>query len=372
MAVLNQERRVERLLVVNAGSSSLKLTVLGDGPAPLAATTIERWDGDDDAIGELAQSHGPIDLVGHRVVHGGTEFTEAVRVDDEVLGRLRALTSLAPLHQPRSLAAIDAARRALPAVPQYACFDTAFHTTLPPAAATYALPREWRSRWALRRYGFHGLSHAYAARRAAQIVGRPLASMRVVTCHLGSGASLCAIDGGRSVDTTMGFTPLDGMVMGTRSGALDPGLVLWLMQEGGMSAGAVAEALEHRSGLRGLVGHDDMRDVLAARARGDDEAALAFDVYVHSLRHHLGAMVAVLDALDLLVFTGGVGEHVPEVRTAAGIPIDERANASTTADGELTADDCEVRVAVVTAREDLEIARQLRANPSHSVKADGP
>jgi acetate kinase len=347
------------VLVVNAGSSSLKLRLLGDGDEVLASHDVERWDGWS-GLDDLDDRWRAAGAVGHRVVHGGTELSGPVVVDDAVLDRIEALRSLAPLHQPRAVAGIRALRAALPDVPSVACFDTAFHATLPLAAATYALPAEWRDRWPLRRFGFHGLSHAYAAGRAAELLGRPLDGLRVVTAHLGAGASLCASSGGRSVDTTMGFTPLEGLVMNTRSGSVDPGLVLWLQTEGGLSAAEVFDGLEHRSGLAGLSGTSgDLREI------GPGELAVA--VYVHRLRREIAAMVAALGGLDALVFTGGVGEHNPFVRRAAaeglgflGVAVDVAHNEAMRADGDITASGAAVRTLVVTAREDLEIARQVR------------
>jgi len=249
-----------------------------------------------------------------------------------------------------------------------ACFDTAFHAGMPAAATTYAIPREWRKRWALRKYGFHGLSHAYASRRAAEILERPLEELRIVTCHLGAGASLAAIRGGRSVDTTMGFTPLDGLVMATRSGSIDPGLVLWLEEHVGMPPAELAATLEHRSGLLGLVGTADMRAILAAEAAGDEAAILGLGVYLHRLRASIAAMVAALGGLDVLVFTGGVGENAPAIRERAsgdlaylGVAIDAEANASSREDGDIGAAGAPVRCVVIRAREDLEIAREVRA-----------
>ena len=356
------DRADVRLLVVNAGSSSLKLSVL-DGPdvdTAVATRDFAQWNGDDGPIGEFAAEVGAIDVVGHRVVHGGLRFPQPVVVDDDVAGQLRELASLAPLHQPRALAAIAAARRALPRAVHIACFDTAFHATLSAAASVYALPAAWRDRWPVRRFGFHGLSHSYASRRAAEIAGVALADLRLVSCHLGAGASLCAVQGGRSVDTTMGFTPLEGLVMATRAGTIDPGLVLWLIEVGGLTAAEVREGLEHGSGLAGLAGTADMRAVLDGRARGDAACELAFDVYAHQLRRELGGMRAGLDGLDLCVFTGGVGEHAPAVRAACGLELDPVANAEITGDGEISAAGASVRTFVVTAREDLEIARLVR------------
>jgi len=221
----------------------------------VASTTVERWEGAGDVapIEEFLDGCGDVAAVGHRVVHGGSRYAEPVAVDDEVVSYLDSITDLAPLHQPRAVAGIREVSRLLD-VPSVACFDTAFHSTLPAAARTYALPRAWNDRWGLRRYGFHGLSHASGARRAAAMVGRPLESLRVVSCHLGAGASLTAVRDGRSVDTTMGFTPLAGLVMQTRSGSVDPGLLTWLLQHGGVGVAELNEALEHESGLLGLSG----------------------------------------------------------------------------------------------------------------------
>jgi acetate kinase len=256
---------------------------------------------------------------------------------------------------------------ALPGMPAVACFDTAFHATLPEAAATYALPAQWRRRWDLRRYGFHGLSHAYAAARAAALLGRSTRDLRLVTCHLGAGASLAAIRDGRSVDTTMGFTPLEGLVMATRSGSVDPGLVLWLQEHAGTPAAELAATLEHRSGLLGLAGTADMREVLAAEAAGRADARLAVEVYVHRLRGSIAAMAAAAGGLDALVFTGGVGEHAPEIRSRAleglgflGLAIDAERNVESDRDREIGRADQVVRALVIEAREDLEIARQVR------------
>jgi acetate kinase len=356
-----------RILVVNAGSSSLKLRLLGPGDEVVADHPFDAPRGQVDP-GELAaalRGLGDVDAVGHRIVHGGQRFHEAVRVDDEVVAALRELSDLAPLHQPKSLGALDAVTRELPAVPAVACFDTAFHATLPAAAATYAVPREWRQRWSLRRYGFHGLSHAYATRRSAELLQRR--DLRVVTCHLGAGASLAAVRDGRSVDTTMGFTPLDGLVMATRSGSVDPGLVLWLLERDAMGETELAHALEHTSGLLGLAGTPDMREVLHRRDAGDEQAVLALGVYVHRLRAGIAAMAAALGGLDALVFTGGVGERSAPVRAEAclglgflGVDLDPAANAAAAGDADVTAAGAGVRVLVITAREDVEIAHQVR------------
>jgi acetate kinase len=308
-----------------------------------------------------------VDGVGHRVVHGGQRFTGPVVLDDDVRAELESLVDLAPLHQPASLAGIDAVRAALPDVPAVACFDTAFHATMPAEAVTYAVPAEWRSKLGVRRYGFHGLSHAYASRRAAEVLGREVDGLRLVTCHLGAGASLCAVASGRSVDTTMGFTPLEGLVMATRSGTVDPGLVLWLQERHGLTAAEVTDALEHRSGLVGLAGTADMREVLSRMDGGDEEALAAFAVYVYRLRAAIAAMVAALSGVDAVAFTGGVGEAAPAVREGAvvgleylGIAVNPGQNEAARGDANISAPGSPAGVAVVTAREDLEIAAQVR------------
>jgi acetate kinase len=357
-----------RVLVVNAGSSSLKLRIL-KGKRLIATKDLAADKDGFDRDGFTDFLHDTqVDAVGHRVVHGGTRFTEPTRLDDNVVKQLRDLTDLAPLHQPKSLAGIDAVSAALPGVPAVACLDTAFHSTLPEAASTYALPLDWRQRWDVRRYGFHGLSHSYAARRTAEMIGRPPGELRIVVCHLGAGASLCAVEAGRSVDTTMGFTPLEGLVMATRSGSVDPGLVLWLQERAGLTEHEVAETLEHRSGLLGLGGSNDMRELLDRAERGDGPAHLAIDVYIHRLVAGIAAMTASLEGLDALVFTGGVGEHAAAIRGAAakrltflGVALDPERNAAANGDAEIGEPQAPVRTLVVEAREDLEIVRGVRA-----------
>jgi acetate kinase len=358
-----------RVLVVNAGSSSLKLSVLDDERVE-ESTTVERWDGagDLEPLRDFVDNAGDVEAVGHRVVHGGPRHRSSVRVDDDVVDYLDSIGDLAPLHNPRAVAAMRAVAKVLPDAPAVAAFDTSFHATMPDAAATYALPREWNQRFGLRRYGFHGLSHASAVRRAADLVGRPASSLRMVTCHLGAGASLCAVRGGRSVDTTMGFTPLAGLVMQTRAGSVDPGLMLWLLEHGEVEVETLHAVLEHQSGLKGLSHTSgDLRDVLEARSGGDADATLAFDVYVHRLVREIGAMAAAAGGLDVLVFTGGMGEHSPELRAAAaerlgflGVEVDRSANRAT-ADADLTADGAIARTVVVTAAEDVEVARETVA-----------
>ena len=285
--------------------------------------------------------------------------------------RLEELADLAPLHNPPAIAAILSLQSLWPEVPQVACFDTAFHVTIPPEASTYALPDAWRD-WGLRRFGFHGLSHAWASRRAAELLGSPLEELRLVTAHLGAGASLAAVRGGRSVDTTMGFTPLEGLVMATRSGSVDPGLLLWVLRHEHMTVAELEDALERRSGLLGLSGVSaDLRQVLEAADRGDERSQLAFDVYVHRLRAAVASMVAALGGLDGLVFTGGAGEGSSRLRQEAcsglgflGLVLDDERNHGGTAsvtDRRVSPADTAPAVLVVRAREDLEIARQVRA-----------
>lgn len=348
-----------RVLTVNTGSSSVKLRLLGDDDETLGEHDADAPGSDVDlsALSEL----GDADVVAHRIVHGGRR-AEAALVDDALVSELRELIPLAPLHQPKALAAIAAVREGRPDLPAVACFDTAFHASLPAAAATYAIPAEWRERFGLRRFGFHGLSHAYAARRATELLGLP-ADARLVTCHLGAGASLAAIRDGRSVDTTMGFTPLEGIVMATRSGSVDPGLVLWLVRQG-INPDELHDALERRSGLLALAGTGDMRELLE---RDDPDARDALAVYLHRLAGAVAAMAVAAGGLDALVFTGGVGEHAPEVRAGAaerlailGVALEPERNLAAVGDAEIGASHARVRVAVVAAREDLELARQAR------------
>jgi acetate kinase len=362
-------RGPHRILVVNAGSSSLKLRVLDEGDQTVGGAdlpVLREGAGGGDIAGAIA-SFGPLDAVGHRIVHGGDDFRGPVLIDDGVERRLRALSDLAPLHQPQSLAALDAVRRVIPDLPAVACFDTAFHAAMPAAASTYALPPEWRRRWNLRRYGFHGLSHAYASRKARELLALARSGSRLVTCHLGAGASLAAVEDGRSVDTTMGFTPLEGLVMATRSGSIDPGLVLWLEEHAGMPPAALAATLERRSGLFGLAGTADMREILARERGGDRDAVLAVAVFLHRLRASIAAMAAAMNGLDALVFTGGIGENSAEIRARAaaglrflGVEIDADGNEGGVGDREIGAPGAAVRSLVVAAREDLEIVHEVR------------
>ena len=307
--------------------------------------------------------------VGHRVVHGGTEFTSATVLDDAVLGRIRDLIPLAPLHNPANITGIEVARRAFPEVPQVAVFDTAFHQTLPEAAHTYAVPREWRERFAVRRYGFHGTSHQYVSRRAAAMLGRAGSQTNVIVLHLGNGASVSAVEGGVSVETSMGLTPLEGLVMGTRSGDLDPAIPAYLQRVAGLDAGEVDGALNRESGLLGLAGSNDLRDVKKKAADGDPAARLAIDVYCHRIRKYVGAYYAVLGRVDAVVFTAGVGENDAQTRALSlaglsrlGIAVDGRRNEAQ-GGGErfISPDGAEVAILVIPTDEELEIAQQALA-----------
>jgi acetate kinase len=350
------------VLAVNAGSSSLKLRLVGGSDEVLAEADF----GPDDAAALESFLDGlpAVDAAAHRFVHGG-RLEEHALLDDAVLREIEAGTELAPLHTPLALACARELLRLLPDLPQVACLDTAFHRTLPEAAATYAVPAAWRERHGVRRRGYHGFSHAWASHRAAELTGRPLETLRTVTCHIGSGVSLAAVDGGRSVDTTMGMTPAEGPPMATRSGTIDPVAVLLLVErEGG--ADRVRELLERQSGLLGLSGASaDVRELLAS----DDPAArLAIDVYVHRLRAAVASMAAGMCGLEALVFTAGVGENSAPMRAAVcdglaflGVALDPPLNELAEGDRLIGAPESAVAVAVVRAREELEMARAARA-----------
>ncbi len=390
------------VLVLNAGSSSIKYQLLDMAArARLAVGQVERIGGEGtgrlvhhahagtdaphevaesfadhaqalDAILEAFKAAGPdlstVDLaaVGHRVVHGGTRFRRPTLIDDAVLSEIRELGSLAPLHNPANATGIEVARRAFPNVPHVAVFDTAFHQSLPAAAHTYAVPRAWREQYAVRRYGFHGTSHQYVARRAAALLGRPAQETNLITLHLGNGASACAIEGGASVETSMGLTPLEGLVMGTRSGDVDPALPAYLQRIAAFDGERVENLLNHESGLLALGGSNDLRDVWKAVDQGDADAQLAIDVYCHRIRKYVGAYYAVLGRVDAIVFTAGVGEHDPRVRMRSleglerlGIAVDPQRNESAER-GErfISPRDHEVAVLIVPTDEEIEIARQ--------------
>jgi acetate kinase len=357
------------VLVVDTGSASLHLRVLSPDNEVLARIDVGSAGGEADrAWRELVAGDPPISAVGHRLVHGGPWLSQPTVINDKVRAELEGVARLAPLHLPRALAALDEARTALPDVPHVACFDTAFHAGLPEAARTYALPAEWRERYGLRRYGFHGLSYAWALRHAADLLGRPAEQIQVVLTHLGGGCSACAVREGRSVDTTMGFTPLEGLVMCRRSGSVDPGLLLWLQTEHGLDADEMTEALNRRSGLAGLSGiSDDTRDLVRARAAGDSAAALALDVFTHHARRGIAAMAASLDRLDALVFTGEIGEDQPEVREeiCAGLGVLGLSAGLTPGNPNggavVSGPDADVPVLVIPTGEVPQIAAEVRA-----------
>ncbi len=306
-----------------------------------------------------------IDIVGHRVVHGGTEYFQATPVTKEVKEAIARLSVLAPAHNPAHLEGIEAIEQVLGNVPQVAVFDTAFHSQMPLEAAVYPLPYEWFEK-GIRRYGFHGISHKYCAGRTAQILGKPLESLKLITCHLGNGCSLAAIKGGFSVDTTMGFTPLEGLMMGSRSGSIDPAILLHLIAEYDFNPEQLNEMLNQASGLKGVSGLSaDLRRILEAIAEGNERAKLAFDIYIHRMRASIGAMVATLGGLDALIFTAGVGENAALVREKAcegfeflGLKLDKEKNNSSPVDEDIAAPDSGVRVLVVHTEEDWAIAQE--------------
>lgn len=315
--------------------------------------------------GPSLAEHPPV-AVGHRVVHGGARFFAPTPIDGDVERQIEELSVLAPLHNPANLAGILAARAVFPDVPHVAVFDTAFHQTLPPAAYTYAIDAELARKHRVRRYGFHGTSHQYVSEAAAAFLGRDLGALRQIVFHLGNGASVAAIDAGRSVETSMGLTPLEGLVMGTRSGDIDPAALVHLARRAGYTIDALDALLNTRSGLKGLAGRSDMRDILAGREEGDEAATLAFDVYIHRLRAYAGAYIAQLGGVDVISFTAGVGENAAAVRAEAmatlgfaGVEIDPQRNeARERGIRRISADDSRVTVLVVPTNEELQIARQ--------------
>jgi acetate kinase len=348
-----------RVLTLNPGSSSVKVSLVADG-VPVGWASWDR--ADPGVVAQAIRRWSDVDAVSVRFVHGGSQKAPEL-VDDALFANLERLTSLAPNHQPLSLAVTREVRRLLPDVPVVACFDTAFHARMPEAAARYPLPREWTTRNRLRRYGFHGLSCQYALRRTAEMLGRSAEELQLVCAHVGAGVSVTAIREGHGVDTSMGFTPLEGAMMATRSGSVDPGLLLHVMQTVPMSAAEMADALFHRSGLAGMTGtNGDLRRVLAAAAHGEQDAVVALDVYRHRLRREIGAATTSLSRLDAVVFTGGVAEHQPELITSvlSGLQVlGLRAGdvPHTETDRAVTAPDSPVPALIVLPREDLELAR---------------
>jgi acetate kinase len=395
------------ILLLNAGSSSLKCALmeavngqviahsLADwagpvthyeyaGPDGKERAEAVAWRGHAEAVRRVLHDlqhaepvalagHSTLAAVGHRVVHGG-QFTSSVRITPAIRSSITALADLAPLHNPPSLETLAAAEAELSGVPQVAVFDTAFHATLAPEACTYPVPGNWTRDWGIRRYGFHGLSHAYCSRRAAELLGRAPDGLRLVICHLGHGCSASAVRGGRCVDTTMGFTPLEGLMMGTRSGSIDPSIVLHVQQLRGMTAEQVETALNHESGLLGVSGiSGDMRQVLDAVRAGHQQAQLALAVYAHRVRQAIGALAVTMGGVDALVFTAGVGEHASKVREAVcvgleclGLELDGQANASCRPDADVARRGSCGRILVIATREDVtmlqEVTRVLDGN----------
>ena len=394
-----------KILVLNSGSSSQKAclyeigaTLPTDPPAPLWEGRIE-WSVDTAAIvvknsqgvvlkeelpvssreqvirhllrtlrdgkARAIASASEIDVVGHRVVHGGPHFEDPVVITPEVRSAIDSVSAFAPLHIRAELDGMKLVEKLRGDVPQMAVFDTGFHRQIPLSAAIYPGPYEWFVN-GIRRYGFHGINHQYCSERTAQLLGKDQKSLKLVTCHLGNGCSVAAIHGGRSVDTTMGFTPLDGLMMGTRSGSVDPGILTFLMRQGQLDGQDIDKVLNEKSGLLGISAlSSDMRDILAGIRQGHERAKLAFDIYVHRLRAAIGGMAAVLGGIDALVFTGGVGENSPEVRAAAcsgleflGLRLDNQANDRPSLDQDVSIADSRVRVLVIRAEEDWAIARE--------------
>jgi acetate kinase len=391
---------MSRVLVINTGSSSIKYQLFEmDGQKVLASGLVERIgeagarlthrpgdgeplvvedrvadhsEGFERVFGAFVAAGGPIgDLagIGHRVVHGGDRLTAPTLIDDATIAAIADQAPLAPLHNPSNLLGIRIAMASFPQTPQVAVFDTAFHQTMPPRAWRYALPRDLAAELRIRRYGFHGTSHAYVSRKAAEHLGRPASELNLITLHLGNGASAAAVAGGRCIDTSMGLTPLEGLVMGTRSGDLDPAVVFYLHREAGMSVDDIDDLLNKRSGMLGLAGANDMREVDRRAAGGDQAAVEALDVYCYRLRKYVGAYAAALGRLDALVFTAGVGENNQGVRAGVcsgleglGVRLDAKRNrARSSRPRTISPDDAPVAVLVVPTNEELEIAEQTLA-----------
>jgi len=393
-----------KILVLNSGSSSQKSslyqigeTLSAEAPEPLWAANIE-WEGDSAEVSmrkcghverararitshreaieyllsslwsgtsPLVERSDAIDVVGHRVVHGGPHYRCPVRVDAKVKAAIAAVSVFAPLHNRAELEGMQIVEQVLGPVPQVAIFDTGFHSRIPLCAAVYPGPYEWFER-DIRRYGFHGINHEYVAGRAAQMLGSPLESLRLVSCHLGNGCSLAAVRDGHSIDTTMGFTPLEGLMMGTRSGSIDPGVLTYLMRSTHISGEQLDEVLNRHSGLLGISGvSSDMREVLAEMKRGSRRAKLAVEIFVHRLQAGIGSMAAVLGGMDALIFTGGIGEHSPEIREATsanlaflGVQVDASKNSDPSFDADIAQPVSNVRVLVIRAQEEWAIARE--------------
>jgi len=362
---------VKRVLILNAGSSTLKWVVLDATTSSVQAKGATDWspahgEQQRSALRSALKDVADVAAIGHRVVHGGTAFSKAVIIDSKVKAAIKELAVLAPLHNPAALAGIETSGQLYPGVPQVAAFDTAFHATMPDQAAIYPLPWEWTERWGLRRMGFHGLSVQYAVRRTTEMLGH--LPPRLVVCHLGAGCSLTAVADGRSIDTTMGFTPLEGLMMAVRSGSVDPGLLLYLLREQHVDADELEATLNGRSGLLGTSGVSaDLRAVIADAQRGNQRAALAIGMFIHRVVGAVGWLVGVLGGLDALVFTGGIGENSPLVRERVcqqfgylGLRLDSQANATASADIDISGPDGAARTLVIAAREDLAVLEDMR------------
>ena len=388
------------ILLLNAGSSSLKCTLVRAGDGAIVASGAADWSGEAASYSYTAwdrakqvetvtwrsysaavqrfvrdvsetkaapRNQQNLIGVGHRIVHGG-EFTSSVLITTEVEARIRALADLAPLHNPPSLETLDAAQALLSDVPHVAVFDTAFHSTMPQEAWNYPVPDKWTHQWGIRRYGFHGLSHAYCSRRAAAMLGRPIEKLRLVICHLGHGCSATAVEFGRSVDTTMGFTPLDGLMMGTRSGSIDPGALLHVEQRHGLTAAQLEHILNHDSGLLGVSGVSaDMRQVLAAAESGNARAKLAIRMYSRRVRQTIGALAVTMGGVDAVVFTAGVGEHAWQVREAIcrgldclGLKLDLEGNRNCSPDAEISRAESRGKLLVIATQEHVTMLEEVR------------
>jgi len=375
-----------RILVINAGSSSVKTGIFAGGEELFTQTL----DGSDDIehllmkVPAILKKNGyeDFDAVGHRIAHGGASFRGSCLIDDGVISAIEACVPLAPLHNPPNLAGIRMAQRQWPDAPQIAVFDTAFHQTMPDNAVIYAVPKEWRD-MGVRHYGFHGPSHHYIMRRVAEELETSPESLRIISCHLGGGASVCAIDKGRSVATSMGMSALGGPIMGTRSGDIDPGLCAFLHRTMGLTPEEVENRLYHDSGLKALAGTGDMREIEAKAANGDKGAILALDLFAHSVRHYIGAYAAVMNGADVLAFTGGIGEHSTEVRKRIcarlefmELRFDEKKNAALELTGyeapQIQKDNSKVKVIVTKTREQWMIAQDVERilSKTHRIKKE--
>ncbi len=342
------------------GASREELVSVTDRQGVIEHMLLTLWSGPNAVV----QNASSVDIVGHRIVHGGHKLDESMLVTPDVKSVIASVAAFAPLHNRAELEGIEMVERLIGKVRQVAVFDTGFHRTLPPAAAVYPGPYAWFGQ-GIRRYGFHGINHQYCASRAAHLLGHDLASLKIVSCHLGNGCSLAAIAGGCSIDTTMGFTPLDGLMMGTRSGSVDPSILTYLMRQASVTGDELDDTLNKKSGLLGISGvSSDMREIMTAIQQGNQRAKLAFDMFVHRLRQGIAAMASSLQGIDVLIFTAGIGEHSPEVRWAAceglaflGIHLDRNQNAASPGDRQISTDDSKVKILIVRAQEDWAIAK---------------